>query len=190
MDGNHVVLDLGGGRYAFYAHLRKGSVAVHPGDRVRRGQVLAKVGNTGNTSAPHLHFHLMDGPSVLGSEGIPYVIDRFALAGKIPDSGVPDDLSGDFRGHLAAEAARANGSSRSTWTSSISAAERDRSIDYFVSASAAQTARSSAARSAWKTASPQPSDFCVRWRLIATVVDRVPDAVAAANCVKPTVLPV
>lgn len=51
VDGNHVVLDLGGGRYAFYAHLRKGSVAVHPGDRVRRGQVLAKVGNTGNT--PH-----------------------------------------------------------------------------------------------------------------------------------------
>lgn len=47
----------------------------------------------------------MDGPSVLGSEGIPYVIDRFALAGKILDSGVPDDLSGDFRGHLAAEAA-------------------------------------------------------------------------------------
>lgn len=105
VDGNHVVLDLGSGRYAFYAHLRKGSVAVHPGDRVRRGQVLGKVGNTGNTSAPHLHFHVMDGPSVLGSEGIPYVIDRFALAGKIPGSAVPDDLSGDFRGHLAATAA-------------------------------------------------------------------------------------
>src|SRR5262245_11643588 len=105
VDGNHVVLDLGGGRHAFYAHLRKGSVAVRPGDHVGRGQVLGKVGNTGNTSAPHLHFHVMDGPSVLGSEGIPYVIDRFALAGKIPDSALPDDLSGDFRGHLAAAAA-------------------------------------------------------------------------------------
>jgi Peptidase family M23 len=105
VDGNHVVLDLGGGRYAFYAHLRKGSIAVRPGDRVQRGQVLGKVGNTGNTSAPHLHFHVMDGPSVLGSEGIPYVIDRFSFAGKIPDAAVPDDLRGDFRGHLAATAA-------------------------------------------------------------------------------------
>jgi hypothetical protein len=105
VDGNHVVLDLGGGRYAFYAHLRKGSVAVHRGDRVRRGQVLGRIGNTGNTSAPHLHFHLMDGPSVLGSEGIPYVIDRFALAGKIPDSALADDLSGDYRAHLSAAAA-------------------------------------------------------------------------------------
>lgn len=71
VDGNRVVLDLGGGRHASYAHLRKGSVVVRPGDRVRRGQGLARLGNTGNTSAPHLHFHLMDGPSVLGSEGIP-----------------------------------------------------------------------------------------------------------------------
>src|SRR5262249_54277208 len=105
VDGNHIVVDLGGGRYAFYAHLRKGSVAVHPGDRVHRGQVMAKLGNTGNTSAPHLHFHLMDGPSVLGSEGIPYVIDRFAVAGRIPDSAVPDDLAGDYRTYLTAEAA-------------------------------------------------------------------------------------
>ncbi len=105
VDGNHIVLDLGGGRYAFYAHLRKGTVAVRVGDRVTRGQVLGKVGNTGNTSAPHLHFHLMDGPSVLGSEGIPYVIEAFALAGKIPDSAVPDDLGGDFRKYLTNAAA-------------------------------------------------------------------------------------
>ncbi len=105
VDGNHVVLDLGGGRHAFYAHLRKDSVTVRRGDRVRRGQVLGNIGNTGNTSAPHLHFHLMDGPSVLGSEGIPYVIDHFALAGQIPDSAVADDLSGDYRAHLSAAAA-------------------------------------------------------------------------------------
>ena len=54
------------------------------------------------TSAPHLHFHVMDGPSVLGSEGIPYVIDRFALAGSIPDSAIPENLVGAFRSHLAA----------------------------------------------------------------------------------------
>jgi hypothetical protein len=84
VDGNHVVLDLGGGVFAFYAHLRKNSVTVAPGQRVKRGQVLGKLGNTGNTSAPHLHFHLMEGPSVLGSNGIPYEIDRFALAGRLP----------------------------------------------------------------------------------------------------------
>ena len=84
VDGNHVVLDLGGGLFAFYAHIQKGSVTVARGDEVKRGQVLGKLGNTGNTSAPHLHFHLMDGPSVLGSSGLPYVIDSFLYAGQVP----------------------------------------------------------------------------------------------------------
>lgn len=83
VDGNHIVIDLGDGVYAFYAHLQKGSVKVAVGDRVRRGQVLAKLGNTGNTSGPHLHFHLMEGASVLCSNGIPYTIDSFAVAGQI-----------------------------------------------------------------------------------------------------------
>jgi hypothetical protein len=82
--GNHVVLDLGGGVYAFYGHMRKKSIPVAVGERVKRGQLLGKLGNSGNTSAPHLHFHLVDGPSVLGSNGIPYVIDSFAFAGRIP----------------------------------------------------------------------------------------------------------
>ena len=98
VDGNHVVLDLGDGVYAFYAHMQKDSVTVHVGDRVKRGQVLGKLGNTGNTSAPHLHFHLMDGPSVLGSNGIPYVIDSFALAGQVSaeDFAKATGVEGDF----------------------------------------------------------------------------------------------
>ena len=84
VDGNHVVQDMGNGFFAFYAHLQKGSVTVQPRERVKRGQVLGKLGNSGNTSAPHLHFHIMDGPSVLGSNGLPYVIDGFELAGQIP----------------------------------------------------------------------------------------------------------
>jgi hypothetical protein len=96
VDGNHVVLDLGGGVFAFYAHLRKNSVTVAPGQRVKRGQVLGKLGNTGNTSAPHLHFHLMEAPSVLGSNGIPYVIDSFALAGKIPLKDNPSASESDL----------------------------------------------------------------------------------------------
>jgi hypothetical protein len=83
VDGNHIVLDLGHNRYAFYAHLQKDSLRVALGDHVKRGQVLAKVGNTGNTSSPHLHFHLMEGASVLGSHGIPYTIDRLSVAGEL-----------------------------------------------------------------------------------------------------------
>ena len=83
VDGNHVVIDLGKGLYAFYAHLQKDSVLVKEGQHVKLGQVLGKLGNTGNTSGPHLHFHLMDGPSVLGSSGLPYEIDGFGLAGAV-----------------------------------------------------------------------------------------------------------
>lgn len=80
-DGNSVVLDFGRGRYALYAHLRAGSITVKPGDKVRRGQVIAHVGNSGNTLAPHLHFHVMDGPSPLASNGLPYAIDAFTVTG-------------------------------------------------------------------------------------------------------------
>jgi len=83
IDGNHVVIDIGNGMYAFYAHLQKGSVLVKKEQLVKRGQVLGKLGNTGNTSAPHLHFHVMDGASVLGSSGLPYEIDGFGLAGEV-----------------------------------------------------------------------------------------------------------
>jgi murein DD-endopeptidase len=80
--GNSVILDIGQGRYAFYAHLKPGSLRVRPGDRVRKGQVLGLVGNSGNSTEPHLHFHLMDGTSPLGSEGIPYVHETFELIGR------------------------------------------------------------------------------------------------------------
>jgi murein DD-endopeptidase MepM/ murein hydrolase activator NlpD len=75
--GNHVVLDLGGGRFAFYAHLQPGSLRVKAGERVKAGQVLGLVGNSGNSTEPHLHVHISNGISPLGSEGLPY-----AIAGK------------------------------------------------------------------------------------------------------------
>lgn len=62
VDGNHIVLDLGNGLYGFYAHLKLGSVLVEPGDTVTTGQVMTQLGNSGNTSGPHLHLHVMDGP--------------------------------------------------------------------------------------------------------------------------------
>jgi hypothetical protein len=72
MFGNHVVLDLGDGVYAAYAHLERGSVAVRPGDRVRAGDVIARAGNSGNSTEPHLHFQLMDHPKPMYSAGLPF----------------------------------------------------------------------------------------------------------------------
>jgi murein DD-endopeptidase MepM/ murein hydrolase activator NlpD len=77
--GNFVNLDLGGGRFAHYAHLQPGSVRVKPGDPVRRGQVLGLVGNSGNSAAPHLHFHVGNADSGLAAEGLPYALDGFEL---------------------------------------------------------------------------------------------------------------
>ncbi|MGA5554658.1 M23 family metallopeptidase [Streptomyces lavendulocolor] len=70
--GNHVVLDLGDGTYALYAHLRRGSLLVRPGDRVAAGQQLASCGNSGNSTEPHLHFQLMDGPDPRTAGGVPF----------------------------------------------------------------------------------------------------------------------
>jgi hypothetical protein len=82
VSGNHVTLDLGGGRFAHYAHLQPGSIRVKKGDSVRRGQVLGLVGNSGNTTEPHLHFQISDSPLILAGDGLPYVLERFAHEGK------------------------------------------------------------------------------------------------------------
>lgn len=80
--GNHVILDIGHGRYALYAHLQPGSLKVKLGDHVKRGQVLGLVGNSGNSTEPHLHFHLSNKNSPLGSEGIPYALESFDAKSK------------------------------------------------------------------------------------------------------------
>lgn len=79
--GNHIVQKVAEGQYAFYAHLIPGSLLVKAGDRVKKGQVIARLGNSGNSTEPHLHFQVMDGPSPLGSEGLPYLIDNWELRG-------------------------------------------------------------------------------------------------------------
>ncbi|MFD0022825.1 M23 family metallopeptidase [Streptomyces sp. NPDC058382] len=70
--GNHVVLDLGDGTYAMYAHLRHGSLQVRAGETVRVGQPLAECGNSGNSTEPHVHFQLMDNPDLDVAVGIPF----------------------------------------------------------------------------------------------------------------------
>jgi murein DD-endopeptidase MepM/ murein hydrolase activator NlpD len=78
--GNSVVLALPGGLFATYAHMQPGSLKVKTGDHVRRGQLLGLVGNSGNATGPHLHFHVATGPGLSG-EGVPYVIDAFDQVG-------------------------------------------------------------------------------------------------------------
>ena len=79
--GNHVIIDIGNGNYAFYAHLQPGSLRVKLGDKVHRGQVVGLVGNTGNSTEPHLHFHIENGSSPLGAEGLPYSLPSFEVVG-------------------------------------------------------------------------------------------------------------
>jgi hypothetical protein len=80
--GNHVILDLGGSRFAFYAHLQPGKIRVKMGDRVPKGQVLGLVGNSGNSTEPHLHFHVCDRNSPLACEGLPYAFTSFDVQGE------------------------------------------------------------------------------------------------------------
>jgi hypothetical protein len=96
-DGNSVVAKLDDGLYMLYAHLQAGSLKVEQGDRVKRGDPIGLVGNSGNSSAPHLHFHVMDGPSPLTSEGVPYVIDAFATRGRLRSTAVLDKYENTTR---------------------------------------------------------------------------------------------
>lgn len=86
--GNSVLLDIGSGRLAYYAHLQEGSIRVSEGQTVEAGQVLGVIGNSGNTGTPHLHFQvILGGDGSWAGEGIPFVIDRFELVGM--PAGIP-----------------------------------------------------------------------------------------------------
>ena len=76
--GNTITLDLGGGQFAYYMHLQPGSLRVKAGDRVRRGQVLARIGASGDAREPHLHFEVTTSPKLLAGEGVPYLIDHYS----------------------------------------------------------------------------------------------------------------
>jgi murein DD-endopeptidase MepM/ murein hydrolase activator NlpD len=84
--GNYISLDLGGNRFAVYEHLMPGSIRVSTGQRVRRGDVIAQLGFTGDSTGPHLHLHVGDTALPLAAEGRPFVFSRFeVLLGRYPD---------------------------------------------------------------------------------------------------------
>jgi hypothetical protein len=93
--GNFIMLDLGHGVFALYAHLKENSALVKVGDKVKKGQVIGRLGNSGNTSAAHLHFQLMRGPLPLTFDNVPWEIDHFTLVGSAtPEGVVKDETSG------------------------------------------------------------------------------------------------
>jgi hypothetical protein len=79
--GNGVVERIAPGKYAVYVHLQTRSVRVKVGQRLRTGQVIGLLGNTGNTTGPHLHFGVQDGPDILTSNSLPFEIDSFTVQG-------------------------------------------------------------------------------------------------------------
>ena len=84
--GNVIVLELGSGQYAYYAHLQPGSLRVKAGQRVHRGEVIALVGNSGSSFEPHLHFEVTTSPETLAGEGLPYLLDEYdAVIDGVPE---------------------------------------------------------------------------------------------------------
>jgi hypothetical protein len=79
--GNNVVVQIAPAVWAFYLHLQQGSIQVRVGDQVTTGQRLGGLGNSGNSLGPHLHFQLSDGPNSFTSTSLPFVFDRYTLAG-------------------------------------------------------------------------------------------------------------
>ncbi len=79
--GNHIILKIAPNAFVTYAHLQRGSIKVRSGGRVHRGDVLALLGNSGNTTGAHLHLQVTDHNSVLESQGVPFVFERLTYLG-------------------------------------------------------------------------------------------------------------
>lgn len=87
--GNCVILDHGCGEFSFFAHFRCGTVVVRSGERVRCGQLLAHCGNSGNSSEPHLHYHLQNTPVLFKGDGLPAFFVEYVADGKPVARGEP-----------------------------------------------------------------------------------------------------
>jgi hypothetical protein len=87
--GNHVIIDHGNGEYSLLAHFQKGSITVKTGDSVKAGTVLGRCGNSGNTSEPHLHYHLQNSPNFPEGRGLPAQFQHYSADGKDVERGEP-----------------------------------------------------------------------------------------------------
>lgn len=88
LGGNHVILDIGAGNFVYYAHMVPSSATVKVGDRVTRGQMIGRLGNSGNSTEAHLHLHVMRAGLPLSADNVPYVFDRFTFVRTLGDKGI------------------------------------------------------------------------------------------------------
>ncbi len=102
--GNHIVIDHGNGEYSLVAHLMHGSLQVKPGDHVSSGQPLARTGNSGMSSEPHIHFQVMDKADWKQANGYPAEFQNFQLGDRVIERGEP--RRGDFLSPAKLEARR------------------------------------------------------------------------------------
>jgi Peptidase family M23 len=86
--GNNLILELDHGVFALYGHMKENSVTVRVGQKLQQGQMIGQLGNSGNTSSPHLHFQLTRGPLPLTSDNVPWEIAHFTLTGYATTAGV------------------------------------------------------------------------------------------------------
>ncbi len=87
--GNHLILDLGNSEYALLAHLRQGTVRLEIGAELEKGQEIGQCGNSGNTSEPHLHFHLQNSPDLGQGDGLPAFFHGYLSDGINVERGEP-----------------------------------------------------------------------------------------------------
>jgi len=81
--GNNLILEIAPNVFAWYAHLRQGSITVKVGDAVKAGAPIAKLGNTGPSEGPHLHLGLINKPDAIAERSLPFVFGSFTLVGAI-----------------------------------------------------------------------------------------------------------
>lgn len=106
--GNHVSQQISPGVWAMYGHLQPGSITVRTGDQVKKGQVIGKLGGSGNAKSPHLHFQLSDGPEITTSNSLPFALGSYWLAGTVD----PGQLAGAFGDNGAPEPLKVTGPGR------------------------------------------------------------------------------
>lgn len=95
IEGNHIVIDHSDGFFTFYGHLAPGSVQVAVGDTVKAGDQIARVGDSGGSQVPHLHFHLVDSANPSAGNGFPLTFDRFDLARQADFTQLLDVIEGN-----------------------------------------------------------------------------------------------
>jgi hypothetical protein len=100
--GNHIIEDIGGGRFILYAHFRRGSIpaGIKEGAMLTAGQQIGDLGNTGSSTAPHLHFQVMDRPSTLNAIGLPFVFDTQTVEGVVNETPAEADRLYESGAHI------------------------------------------------------------------------------------------